>query len=78
MSDNASSSAPQGPPAIEAPDAPGDHLFAEHPPHQQRVHERLEKLESRADLLMLGIILLFAAIAGIGMVLAVSQAHIRW
>ena len=78
MSDNASPSTPQGAPPIEAPDAPGDHLFAEHHPHQQRVQERLEKLESRADLLMLGIILLFAAIAGVGMILAVTHAHIRW
>ena len=78
MSDNASPSTPLGAPPIEPPDAPGDHLFAEHHPHQQRVHERLEKLESRADLLMLVIILLFAAIAGGGMILAVTHAHIRW
>lgn len=85
MSDHSTPSTPSTPSTetaagpVAAPKASDEpHLFPEHHPHHQRVEERLEKLEGRADLLMLAIIVVFVVIAGVGMILAVSHAHIRW
>ena len=54
-------------------------LFAsELHPHHRRLEERLEKFEGRIDMMMVAIILLFAVVAGAGLIVSVSHTPIRW
>ena len=64
---------PIQPTAPASPDSGG--LFVEHP-HHARTEERLAKLERRAEMMMLVVIIAFVVAIGIGLV--TYNTHVAW